>query len=193
MEFQSEEDILERIRVFADTAHGTQQRRMTGERYIVHPVSVMKICRQYTSHLPVLAAALLHDVLEDTTVGVMEMERFLQSLMPAAAASETLALVVELTDVYTKARYPDMNRSQRKQHERERLAAISAQGQLIKYADILDNAHDLLTHDPNFAVVFLREGAALLQVMEAGPAPLREHVQNTVQRGIEKLRMSHTA
>lgn len=56
------EEVLEQIRDFADKAHGEQMRKYTPERYIVHPVRVMKICREYTDDITVLAAALLHDV-----------------------------------------------------------------------------------------------------------------------------------
>ena len=37
-------------------------------RYIVHPAEVMEICSQYTNDITILAAALLHDVLEDIPV-----------------------------------------------------------------------------------------------------------------------------
>ncbi len=60
--------VLEKVKEFADNAHGDQMRKYTPDRYIVHPIRVMEICREYDSRLPVLAAALLHDVLEDTKV-----------------------------------------------------------------------------------------------------------------------------
>jgi (p)ppGpp synthase/HD superfamily hydrolase len=63
---QGREKILQEIIQFADLAHGKQVRRYTSERYIVHPVRVMETCRQYTNDISVLAAAILHDVLEDT-------------------------------------------------------------------------------------------------------------------------------
>ena len=78
------EDILNTIRDYADTAHGTQMRKYTPERYIVHPIRVMETCRNYDSRLPILAAALLHDVLEDTPVTEAEMRDFLHSVMDAA-------------------------------------------------------------------------------------------------------------
>lgn len=58
--------ILEQIRDFADRAHGDQLRKYTPERYIVHPVRVMEQVQRITNDTTMLAAALLHDVLEDT-------------------------------------------------------------------------------------------------------------------------------
>jgi len=59
-------------------------------RYIVHPAEVMEICSQYTNDITILAAALLHDVLE---------------------------LTAELTDIYTKEDYPKFNRRVSKDRE----------------------------------------------------------------------------
>ena len=99
------EDVLKQVRDFADKAHGDQMRKYSPERYIVHPVRVMNLCREYADSLPVLAAALLHDVLEDTPVTKKELQHFLEEVMEQHMALETLALVVELTDVFIKKDY----------------------------------------------------------------------------------------
>ena len=65
---EQRKSVLDRIKEFADKAHGDQMRKYTGQRYIVHPVEVMQICSKVTSDLSVLSAALLHDILEDTPV-----------------------------------------------------------------------------------------------------------------------------
>jgi (p)ppGpp synthase/HD superfamily hydrolase len=57
---------LETIKDFANKAHGDQKRRYTPDKYVVHPIRVMELCKEYTNDVTVLAAALLHDVLEDT-------------------------------------------------------------------------------------------------------------------------------
>ena len=98
--------ILEKVKVFADQAHGDQRRKYSNERYIFHPLRVMENCRNYTDDMAVLAAALLHDVLEDTKVTREEMDNFLREIMPEVMAARTLDLVIELTDVYTKKNYP---------------------------------------------------------------------------------------
>ena len=59
-------DIIEKALIFATQAHLTQKRRHSGLPYIVHPIEVMKRLSDYgvkNDHL--LAAAVLHDVLED--------------------------------------------------------------------------------------------------------------------------------
>ena len=162
------EETLKAIQAFAEEAHGDQMRKYSKEKYIVHPVRVMELCRAYSDKLNVLAAALLHDVLEDTPISKEEMFEFLRGVMSYGQAEKTLKLVVELTDVYIKEDYPHLNRDQRKAKETARMAKISADAQTIKYADIIDNTTDIVQHDPSFARVYMREARTLLKVMMKG-------------------------
>lgn len=57
--------IIEKAYKLADQAHGHQLRR-SGERYIIHPVAVAYMLAQYHMDVDTVAAALLHDVIEDT-------------------------------------------------------------------------------------------------------------------------------
>src|SRR5438034_1720562 len=93
--------VLQEIQQFADSAHGGQLRKYCQDRYIVHPVRVMERCAAYGASRAQLAAALLHDVLEDTPVGEEQLLRFLRSVMDEGEAMQTLQLVIELTDVFT--------------------------------------------------------------------------------------------
>ncbi len=162
------EAILKKIAAFADEAHGDQKRKYADERYIEHPIRVMKICRSFDYPLPVLAAALLHDVLEDTDTTPKEIKSFLLNVMSERDASHALDLVIELTDVYTKHEYPRLNRRKRKAKEAIRLEKTSAEAQTIKYADIIDNATEIGEHDADFAPVFLKECRAIIERMKRG-------------------------
>src|SRR5687767_14827648 len=150
-----EDGVIEAVTRFATIAHGEQKRKYTPEPYIVHPIRVMELCKEYTSDLAILCAALLHDVLEDTPVGKDELLNFLRTVMDEDTARRTLKLVLDLTDVYIKEDYPQYNRRKRKQLERERAALTSADSQTVKYADIIDNCREIVSHDPHFAKVFL--------------------------------------
>ena len=178
---------LESVKQFADQAHGEQRRKFSDERYIVHPIRVMETCTSYTDDECILAAALLHDVLEDTKVTAEEMERFLMEIMSPIAAARTVELVVELTDIYTKKKYPALNRRARKSKESERLAGISSDAQTIKYADIIDNATNIFVNDPDFAVVFLQEGKRVLLRMEKGDTELQDRAIKIVNDCLELL------
>jgi len=182
------DSVLNQIRNFADRAHGDQLRKYSTERYIVHPVRVMETCRKYDDRLPILAAALLHDVLEDTTTKTGEMLEFLNSVMSHAEAKKTLSLVVELTDVYVKTAYPKWNRHTRKQKELDRIAQTSADAQTIKYADILDNTAEITRNDPDFAPRYLRECLEILKRATKGNQELSQKAFESVRGELEALR-----
>lgn len=177
--------ILEKITRFADQAHGEQMRKYTPERYIVHPVRVMEICRNYLNELPVLAAALLHDVLEDTDTSAEEILRFLSELMPENEAKRTLKLVLELTDIYTHSDFPQWNRDKRKSMETQRLSKVSADAQTIKYADITDNSLEIMNYDPDFGLRFLKEVKATLKAADRGNPELRKRAFEVVNAGLK--------
>jgi (p)ppGpp synthase/HD superfamily hydrolase len=181
-------DVLANIEEFARQAHGDQQRKFVDEPYIMHPIRVMQLCREYTADLPVLSAALLHDVLEDTAVTKEDLSTWLSGVMPMEAARSTLNLVVELTDVYVKKDYPKWNRRKRKQAEAERMSKVSAAAQTIKYADIIDNSLDISNSSSDFKHKFLYECRTLLKVMDKGDPELRLRAQTTVNSFLEEVK-----
>lgn len=192
------EHLLEQVTAFAAKAHGEQLRKysltideLTGESrpesYIAHPVRVMQTCKKYSTSASLLAAALLHDVLEDTATGKEEIHDFLLSVMNTKETDHTLQLVTELTDVYTKAAYPELNRRRRKAKELDRLEKISAEAQTIKYADIIDNVKGISKHDIDFAPLYLRECKAILGRITKGNPQLYDEAKKLVEEELQQL------
>lgn len=180
-------EILDKITDFGDEAHGEQMRKYRPDRYMVHPKRVMEKLKNFTSDYTVLSAALLHDVLEDTEVTSNEMLDFLTTLMPIEDAERTVSLVVELSDVYVKKDFPQLNRRTRKGKEFERLLTTSADSQTIKYADILDNSLEICDEDPQFAKVYLSEVKQILQKLDKGNAELRKEALSAVEDGLKRI------
>ena len=162
----------------ATAAHRGQQRKYTGEPYIAHPVAVANLVRSVPHDEAMIAAALCHDVVEDTAVSIEQIATTL--------GSEVAGLVSDLTDV---SRPGDGNRATRKAIDRAHSAAASARAQTIKCADLIENAASILERDPKFAKVFLREMEELLAVLTQADASLRRtalkivHDARTPQRG----------
>ncbi len=69
-----EQEFLKRAFDFARTAHG-EQKRKSGEEYITHPVEAAVILGQIFPDLSSLAAILLHDVPEDTTATLEDIQK----------------------------------------------------------------------------------------------------------------------
>ena len=180
--------ILEQVKDFAAAAHEGQRRKYADEAYINHPVRVSEYCLRFTKSLPIAAAALLHDVLEDTTVTASEMESFLMSTMSDGEARHTMRLVKDLTDVYTHAAYPDRNRRWRKEKETERLSHAHPDAHTVKYADILDNTRDIVGSGDDFAPKFLQECRVLLKKMPKGNPGMYKEAIEAVEAGLKKIR-----
>ncbi len=155
----------EKILDFATAAHAGQKRKYTDQDYITHPIEVARIVKEQGGDDNMILAALLHDVLEDTSVTHAELRTILHNIISIESAEDVLSLVVELTDVFTKEAFPDYNRHSRKQFESLRLAYVSDRAKAIKRADIKHNSESILNHDPKFAKVFLKEKKDLLEKM----------------------------
>ena len=166
---------------FAAMAHGEidQRRKYSGAAYIVHPRAVAKRVSLVPDHtLDMLAAALLHDVLEDTRRTEVE----IRTLFGSVVAD----MVMHLTDQVPAS---VGNRAVRKRLEAQRLAQTSAQVQTVKLADLMDNSVDILRNDRGFARVYLPEKMYLVEVMDKGDAQLRSEAMATIEAGLRI--MSH--
>lgn len=165
----SSKKIIEAVQTFAEEAHGEQTRKYTGEPYIHHPISVAQLLSYYPMiPFEMLCAALLHDVLEDTTVTSGALLSFLHGIedLTPKKARHIHKLVVELTDVYTKEYYPTKNREERKELEAQRLGEVSHNAKIIKYFDLIDNEISIKKYDPNFYKVFKREAKRVFDYLE---------------------------
>ncbi|GAB0157925.1 hypothetical protein CHRYSEOSP005_32200 [Chryseobacterium sp. Alg-005] len=181
-------EIIDKIIMFTDEAHGEQTRKYNTDRYIVHPVRVMEACRQYTERLSVLSAAIMHDIIEDTPLTKNDISIFLSSVMDEKNKTETVNMIIELTDVFVKKDFPHLNRSKRKKLEIERLQNISPEAQTIKYADIMDNAKEIVQDDVSFARRFLQECRDILIALKKGNPELRHKALSLVNTEILKLK-----
>lgn len=161
---------------FAKRAHDSigHARKYTGEPYWKHPLAVAAIIQDHGLPAEVVAAACLHDVLEDVAPKRPE---FGADAIRAEFGEAVLALVLEVSDV---SRPADGNREARKALDRAHYARASSHGQSIKLADLIDNTRDIAAHDPSFARTYLREKEAILAVMDKGDPRLYALAQQTL-------------
>ena len=64
--------VLEKAFKLADEKH-TEQKRKSGEPFIIHPVAVATMLAEMDMDMPSIVAGMLHDVIEDTPVTTDEM------------------------------------------------------------------------------------------------------------------------
>lgn len=109
-------DLIEKATFIAAVAHKNQVRKSDGSLYIVHPLMVARIVASHNFPDVVVAAALVHDVLEDSDITELELRRHLGNVVVdiVTRVSEDKALpwqerkqryidLVSQSDAYTKA------------------------------------------------------------------------------------------
>lgn len=165
-------DIVEKARLFAQEAHKDQKRKYSGEPYFVHCEEVAKIVESIGADDNMIAAAYLHDTVEDTgTPLAMIVDEF---------GMDVAALVEDLTDV---SKPIDGNRATRKKIDRLHTAKASPRAKTIKLADLISNSKDILKRDPDFAKVYLAEKKLLLEVLTEGNGFLYQQAMSIAYTG----------
>ena len=156
-------EMVERARVFATAAHAAvgQVRKYTFEPYIVHPAEVAMIVAEAGGSEAMVAAAWLHDTVEDTGVT--------NEVIRAEFGAEVAELVGWLTDV---SRPEHGNRAHRKALDRAHSAMAPAEAQTVKLADLIANTRSIMEHDVAFARTYLEEKRLMLEVMTKGDSIL---------------------
>jgi (p)ppGpp synthase/HD superfamily hydrolase len=134
-----ETKLIQEALMLAIRAHDGQRRKYTGEPYSMHPIGVSKII-ETVEHTPeMIAAALLHDVVEDTPVTFREIKD---------TFGTTVAEYVHYcTNVSEKE---DGNRAFRKKMDADHFALGPAESQTIKVADLIHNSQTIIPHDQKF-------------------------------------------
>ena len=164
-------NIVDKAFVFASAAHAAigQKQKFSGEDYIVHPIEVASWVRSIKGDENMIAAAYLHDTVEDTDVTLKLIENFF--------GEDVAELVENLTDI---SKPEDGNRKVRKEIDRQHTAKASARAKTIKLADLISNTRDITKQDKNFAVVYMQEKVALMEVLKEGNEELYAKAQNLI-------------
>ena len=124
-------DLLDRAVVFAIRAHAGTERRGKGFPYIVHPMEAVEIVATMTNDPELLAAAVLHDTVEDIDVTVEQLR--------AEFGERVASLVAAESDEPHEKRDSIDNWRARKQTAIDRIAAGSRDAKIVALGDKLSN------------------------------------------------------
>jgi GTP pyrophosphokinase len=127
-------DLITRAFIFAAKAHEGQQRR-SGEEFVLHPWGAAKICAQLRLDDETIAAALLHDVVEDTDVELDDVR---------AEFGDEIAKLVEGVTKLTRVQFQSREQAEAENYRKLIMAmAEDARVILIKLADRLHNLREI--------------------------------------------------
>ena len=123
--------LLDRAIIFAVKAHSGTERRGKGYPYIVHPLEAVEIVATMTADQELLAAAALHDTVEDTDVTVEQIrEEF---------GNRVASLVADESDEMPAGVSEEDSWHSRKQAAIDRLARASREAKMVALGDKLSN------------------------------------------------------
>lgn len=123
--------LFERALRFAIEKHGSQMRRGSEVPYVTHLVHVAHIVARHGGDEEMVAAALLHDVIEDTPVELDELEDLF--------GRRVAGIVSDVTEE-KKILDPD----DRRRHTVDSLRTVGAPSRTVKAADVLHNMRTTL-------------------------------------------------
>ena len=123
--------LLDRAIIFAVKAHAGTERRGKGFPYIVHPMEAVEIVATMTSDQELLAAAALHDTVEDTEVTVDQLREEFGDRIAALVASESDTFQVGVSE--------EDSWHERKEAAISRLAEASHDAKIVALGDKLSN------------------------------------------------------
>ncbi len=165
---------------FAALKHRDQRRKdHVASPYIIHPVTVANELTQAGVTDPeVIAAALLHDTLEDTETTPAE--------LTDAFGERVCSMVLELTDD------KDLPKQERKRLQVEHAPELSPGAALVKICDKIANVTDV-THSPppdwssERRMAYLDWAASVVAGCKVDNEQLKQHFADTLAGGREGI------
>lgn len=122
--------LVEKAIAYSIRAHGGQERKgQPGVPYVVHPLHVGMLLARHGFAAPVVAAGILHDVLEDGGATRSDLAREFDP--------EVASIVAEVSEDKTRSW------EERKQHTIDAIAAMSDGARAVTAADKVHNLADL--------------------------------------------------
>ncbi|MCQ2061267.1 MAG: HD domain-containing protein, partial [Fibrobacter sp.] len=128
--------LLDKAIIFAVNAHKGTERRGKGFPYIVHPLEAVEIVSTLTKDQELLAAAALHDTVEDTSVTVEDIRR--------EFGDRVAKIVEEESDKFIEGLSEEDSWHIRKEAAINRLKNASRDAKIVAMGDKLSNARAIL-------------------------------------------------
>jgi (p)ppGpp synthase/HD superfamily hydrolase len=163
---------LEKIKQYAKEKHHNQFRKFGNIPYVNHPIKVAEMVKKHTDDKEVIAAAYLHDVLEDTPTTYDE--------ILGIFGKKIADLVQELTnDEYMKKKMG------KRKYLTLKINNLSEEARLIKFFDRLDNVRDLNKSNKSFASYYANNTNYILRNISVNLLDIEKEIINKIKKHIK--------
>ena len=157
---------------FARRAHAEQSRKYNDRPFMQHPARVAgRVAAHSLATETMVAAAFLHDVVEDTQHTLDEIS--------AEFGPDVARLVGELTNPSKGMKAP---RSERKRLDRNHLAGVSVEAKIIKLLDRIDNVDEMAGAPDGFLRKYSEESRLLAEVIGDADPELKAELLDRIER-----------
>ena len=166
-------DLANAARLFANGGHQriAAHRNPRLQSQELHLKSVAQIVASVTQDEETIAAAWLHDIVEDTSVTIDDVDR----MFGATVAK----IVAELSGAVRPGR---LNRAARSAFQKNHFAGVSAEAKTVKIADLIDTTRDLNKNDPASLSEYLAQASELAQILDGGDTRLLSRLKRDLTR-----------
>lgn len=172
--------LLQALEFAAECHRGQRRKDAAGSPYINHPIAVASLLasRGGVTDRIVLAAAVLHDVVEDAGVAPQELE--------ARFGTEVRGVVEEVSDDKS------LEKSERKRLQIEHAPLLTSRAKLVKLADKIANVRDVIERPPvtwprRRRQEYLAWSAAVVAGCRGVNPALERHFDELILRGTAAL------
>lgn len=154
-------DVVRRAAIFATSIHAATGQRLpyTDEPFIAHPMRVAELVAGTGARPEVVAAAWLHDVLEDTPVTLEEI---------ASVFGPEVGSLVDMAAMLPHCLADDLPGAV----DHVQLARASAEAQTICIASLIDHTTQILRYETRRRSLLLHEKREILRGLGKGDAGL---------------------
>jgi guanosine-3',5'-bis(diphosphate) 3'-pyrophosphohydrolase len=180
-------DLITKAKKFAKEKHGNDTRKFSNKFYYTHPFSVadrLKKFKKVKNNENILAAAYLHDTLEDTETTSKELrrefnEKIANLVIELTSDKENYKNNEDRTDHLAKAKYLT-----------DRINNMSRDARLIKLADREHNVSDIPNASESFIKRYMEETHYILEHLQFKPnkeeKALIDSIRNKIQPYLSK-------
>ena len=151
--FTEANDLEAKALAFAINKHSGQTRKFSGKAYVSHPINVAKRLKKFTSDSNLIAAAYLHDTVEDTDATLDEIKTEFND--------RVASLVKELT-----SSGDGIKELGKQEYLVRKMNAMSTDALTLKLTDRLDNISD--AGSAKFKSKYNKETRYILDRLQSG-------------------------
>jgi len=152
-------ELIEKAKDFATKCHKGQTRKFNGREYIQHPSAVAAEVEAHGGTSEMIAAAWLHDVVEDCDVKIETIGKMFGEV------------VAKLVDELTNPKSVDSG-DKKTEYMAHKTTVMSSDGLTIKLCDRKNNTSDFVHSDPQWAIKYANKTRIILNAIDDSGRPL---------------------